>query len=84
MLVCIDKLTCARMHQRIIPRWKEKLAKARGYALLKQGELASAIEESRRDALTKEIVWLTGQVKWLEETIRSGRTRCEHGVQQYL
>jgi type I restriction enzyme R subunit len=22
MFVCIDKITCARMHQRIVPRWK--------------------------------------------------------------
>src|SRR5205823_7963113 len=48
MLVCIDKVTCARMWQRIIPLWRGKLAKARGYALLKQSELADAIEESRR------------------------------------
>ena len=26
MLVCIDKITCARMFQRIEPRWKAKLA----------------------------------------------------------
>jgi type I restriction enzyme R subunit len=69
MLVCIDKLTCGRMWQRIIPRWKEKVVKARGYALLKQSELAGAVEESRRDALTKELAWLRGQVKWMEETI---------------
>src|SRR5438876_11872960 len=44
MLVCIDKLTCARMYQRVIPRWKEKLARVRGKALLKQSELKDAIE----------------------------------------
>ena len=27
MLVCIDKITCARMHQRIMPRWQAKLRK---------------------------------------------------------
>ena len=27
MLVCIDKITCARMFQRIEPRWKDKLAR---------------------------------------------------------
>jgi type I restriction enzyme R subunit len=69
MLVCIDKITCARMHQRIIPLWKAKLAKARGRSLLKQSELKSAVEESRRDALTKEIEWLRGQVQWMESTI---------------
>src|ERR1039457_6621824 len=67
--VCIDKITCARMHQRIIPLWKAKLAKARGRSLLKQSELKSAVEESRRDALTKEIEWLRGQVQWMESTI---------------
>ena len=46
MLVCIDKITCARMHQRIIPLWKAKLAKARGRALLKESELKSAVEEA--------------------------------------
>ncbi len=69
MLVCIDKVTCARMHQRIIPLWKAKLAKVRGYALLKEDALSRAVEESRRDALTKEIEWLRGQAQWLESTI---------------
>jgi type I restriction enzyme R subunit len=69
MLVCIDKITCARMHQRIIPLWKAKLAKARGRALLKESELKSAVEEGRRDALTKEIEWLRGQAQWMESTI---------------
>src|SRR5207245_1881743 len=69
MLVCIDKITCGRMYQRIIPRWKEKLVKARGYALLKQGELAVAVEESKRATLAKEISWLQGQARWMEETL---------------
>ena len=30
MLVCIDKITCARMFQRIEPRWKAKLARLQG------------------------------------------------------
>ncbi|MGD1090169.1 MAG: type I restriction enzyme endonuclease domain-containing protein, partial [Verrucomicrobiota bacterium] len=69
MLVCIDKLTCGRMYQRIIPRWKEKLAKARGYALLKKSELDSTIEENEREVLAKEMAWLSGQGKWMEETL---------------
>ena len=69
MLVCIDKLTCARMYQRIIPLWKAKLAKVRGYALLKKDALSRAVEESRREALTREIEWLRGQAQWLETTI---------------
>jgi type I restriction enzyme R subunit len=69
MLVCIDKVTCARMYQRIIPLWKAKLAKVRGYALLKEDALSRAVEESRCEALTKEIEWLRGQAQWLESTI---------------
>jgi len=69
MLVCIDKVTCGRMYQRIIPHWKEKLAKARGYALLKKSELDLTIEEGQREKLTKEITWLRGQAEWMEETL---------------
>jgi len=69
MLVCVDKVTCGRMYQRIIPRWKAKLAKARGYALLREGELAVAVEEGHREALGREIAWLRGQARWLEETL---------------
>ncbi len=69
MMVCIDKVTCARMHQRMVPLWKAKLAKVRGYALFKRSELESAVEESRREALTKEMEWLRGQAQWMESTI---------------
>ena len=41
----------------------------RSDASLKQGELADAVEESQREALTKEVAWLNGQAKWMEETI---------------
>ena len=30
MLVCIDKITCARMYQRIMPRWRAKAAAGAG------------------------------------------------------
>ena len=32
-------------------------------------ELASAVEESRREALAKEMDWLRGQADWMESTI---------------
>jgi type I restriction enzyme R subunit len=55
MLVCIDKLTCARMYQRIIPRWRAKAERVREAAV---GERDSA----RRVALA-------AQARWLDETI---------------
>ncbi len=69
MLVCIDKITCGRMYQRTVPLWQAKLAQARSDASLKQAELADTVEESQREGLTKEVAWLNGQAKWLEETI---------------
>ena len=41
MLVCIDKITCARMYQRIIPRWQAKLEAVRTAASAKEQELGS-------------------------------------------
>jgi type I restriction enzyme R subunit len=69
MLVCIDKITCGRMYERIVPLWQAKLAQVRSDSSLKQGELADAVEESQREALIKEVAWLNGQANWLEETI---------------
>lgn len=69
MLVCIDKITCARMYQRILPLWRAKLAKVRGYALLKESQLESALDEDRRELLIKETEWLRGQAQWMESTL---------------
>ena len=55
MLVCIDKITCGRMYQRIIPRWKAKLD------AIKQA-LAIEPDEKKRH-------YLEAQSKWLGETI---------------
>src|SRR5438552_16270020 len=69
MLVCIDKLTCGRMYQRIMARWAAKLARVKALIPHKQAELAVRVEEGQRDAALKELAWLQGQAKWLEETI---------------
>jgi type I restriction enzyme R subunit len=55
MLVCIDKITCARMYQRIIPRWQAKIAAVR---LAATGES----DATRREKLE-------AQATWLEDTI---------------
>ena len=38
MLVCIDKVTCGRMYQRIIPRWQAKLAAVKVLLAKKEAE----------------------------------------------
>ena len=53
MLVCIDKITCARMFQRIESHWKAKLARLKERIAAKEGDL---------DALRS-------QAQWMESTI---------------
>ncbi len=55
MLVCIDKITCGRMFNLIMPHWLAKTAEVRAAA------------ESEADAEQK--AKLTAQAKWLAETI---------------
>jgi type I restriction enzyme R subunit len=69
MLVCIDKITCARMHQRIMPRWKAKAAEVRGACEAKRAEGAAASDEAERAALVKAANWLEAQANWLDQTI---------------
>jgi type I restriction enzyme, R subunit len=69
MLVCIDKITCARMFQRIEPRWKAKLAQVKGLILGKETELAAATDGDARERLGREIEGLRGQAQWMESTI---------------
>lgn len=69
MLVCIDKITCGRMYQRIIPRWKAKLATVKALIPRKEAEFALRVEEGGRTAVANQLVWLRGQAKWMEETL---------------
>ena len=69
MLVCIDKITCARMFQRIEPRWKAKLAQVKGLLLGRETELAAARDADLRERLGRELEGLRGQAQWMENTI---------------
>ncbi len=51
MLVCIDKLTCARMLQRIQPRWAREADRVRASAL-------SEADPDRRAKLERQVVWM--------------------------
>jgi type I restriction enzyme R subunit len=69
MFVCIDKITCARMFQRIEPRWKAKIAQVK--ALISAGEkaLAAATDPDAQERLGKKLDKLRAQVLWMESTI---------------
>ncbi|HJU19292.1 MAG TPA: type I restriction endonuclease subunit R [Stellaceae bacterium] len=69
MLVCIDKITCARMHQRIIPRWQAKAAQVRAAAKATKGEALASADQTVRAALTEKAQKLEAQANWLDETI---------------
>ena len=69
MLVCIDKITCARMLKRILPRWQAKAESVRAAAEAKRAEAQAASDKTRRAALEEEAHKLTAQAAWLDETI---------------
>ena len=69
MLVCIDKVTCARMFQRIEPRWKVKLAQLKALIPSKEGELAASGDPDARERLSKQLDELRGRAQWMESTL---------------
>jgi type I restriction enzyme R subunit len=69
MLVCIDKLTCARMLQRIKPRWEAKVAALRTLIPVKQTELAAITDAEEREKSANELEFLQGQSEWMEGTL---------------
>ena len=69
MMVCIDKITCARMLQLIAPRWQAKAASVRAAAEAKRAEAQAAGDKTCGAALEEEAQQLAAQAAWLEETI---------------
>ncbi len=69
MLVCIDKITCARMLQLIVPRWKAKAVSVRAAAEAKRAQAPAAANQTRRAKLEEEATHLEAQAAWLDETI---------------
>ena len=69
MLICIDKITCARMLQLIVPRWQAKAASVREAADAKRAEALAAGDKITSAALKEEAQQLATQAAWLDETI---------------
>lgn len=69
MYVCIDKITCARMFQRIEPRWQFKLNEVKAAIPKVEAELSAASTADDRERLEKELSQLRGQAAWMESTI---------------
>src|SRR5262245_66517427 len=58
LFVCIDKITCARMYQRIVPLWKARTEAVR-----------AASQTAAHDGRYAEAAKLATQADWLDETI---------------
>lgn len=69
MFVCIDKITCARMHQMIIPRWKAKAVDVWGLTEAKRAEAAACADENTQAVFIEQAGKLQRQAEWLDETI---------------
>ncbi len=69
MLVCIDKITCGRMFQRIEPRWRARIAQLRAQLAAKESELAAAADSDGRERLAKQAESMRGQLRWMETAI---------------
>ena len=69
MLVCIDKVTCARMLMLIEPAWKAKAEHVRGEAEAKLAEIAAAADDEARQRLHAQRDRLLARADWLDETI---------------
>lgn len=69
MLVCIDKITCARMYQRIIPRWQRKIEELKVTKTDAEIALQTTMEAETREQIQKNLEKLQGQIAWMESTI---------------
>jgi len=69
MLVCIDKITCARMLQLIEPLWQAKGIAIRAEAEAKLAEINAASDEVTRQQLHAQRDRLLAKAKWIEQTL---------------
>ncbi|MDO9005642.1 MAG: type I restriction endonuclease subunit R [Aquabacterium sp.] len=69
MLVCIDKITCARMLMLIEPAWKAKAAMVRALADAKLVDIAAATDDENRQVLHAQRDRLLAKADWMDETI---------------
>lgn len=69
MLVCIDKITCARMFQRVKPRWDALQAELQALLPVKEAELAATADADEREKCANALQKLRGQAEWMQSTI---------------
>jgi type I restriction enzyme R subunit len=69
MLVCIDKVSCARMLQRIEPRWEARRIQVDAAAVAADADLAMAADPDQHERLEREVASWQGRAAWMKSTI---------------
>lgn len=69
MLVCIDKITCARMLMLVEPKWRAKSAAVNAEATAKLAEIALARDDEVRQTLHAQRDRLLAKAAWMDLTI---------------
>ncbi len=69
MLVCIDKITCARMMLLIEPKWKAKAVAVREQADAKLAAIDASSDDQERQILHAQRDMLRAKAHWMDETI---------------
>ena len=69
LFVCIDKLTCARMYQRIEPRWQARLQQLRDQVPIAEAQLQAATNEELREKRSADLAKMHYRIAWMESTI---------------
>lgn len=69
MVVCIDKITCARMLKLIGPKWTAKAAAVRSDAQAKLAAIALATDDETRQVLHAQRDRLLAKAAWMDDTI---------------
>lgn len=69
LFVCVDKITCARMYQRIVPRWKDKARALCEQAEQLKGEAQFSTDTERAGRLRAQADRLRAQAAWMDETL---------------
>ncbi|MEX0880591.1 MAG: HsdR family type I site-specific deoxyribonuclease, partial [Thermoanaerobaculia bacterium] len=69
MVVCIDKITCARMLQQIDRFWRSKIEELRGLAPAVESQRLAARVPEEQERLERDLAALQGRIRWMEDSI---------------
>lgn len=69
MFVCVDKITCGRMYERIMPRWNARVQQLRDQIPIAEAQVQATSDPDLREKRAEELVELHGRIEWMEDTL---------------